>query len=77
MSDSLSLGLDVGSTTVKAVVVDGERIVFSDYRRHNADVRGELADDAKEFVRNSPGLAVGLAAAAGFLLARVFRGSND
>ncbi|MCC6827401.1 MAG: hypothetical protein IT550_04135 [Novosphingobium sp.] len=38
---------------------------------------GELADDAKEFVRNSPGLAVGLAAAAGFLLARVFRGSND
>lgn len=38
---------------------------------------GELADDAKEFVRNSPGLAVGLAAAAGFMLARMLRGSND
>ena len=37
----------------------------------------ELTEDAKEFVRNSPGLAVGLAAAAGFLMARMFRGSND
>ena len=39
---SMAIGLDVGSTTVKAVVMDGERVVFSDYRRHNADVRGEL-----------------------------------
>jgi len=39
---SLALGLDIGSTTVKAVVLRGETIVFSDYRRHNADVRGEL-----------------------------------
>ncbi len=39
---SMAIGLDVGSTTVKAVVMDRERIVFSDYRRHNADVRGEL-----------------------------------
>ncbi|GAA2180019.1 acyl-CoA dehydratase activase-related protein [Brooklawnia cerclae] len=43
MDSSLSLGLDVGSTTVKAVVTRGDRILFSDYRRHNADVRGELA----------------------------------
>ncbi len=40
---SPSLGLDIGSTTVKAVVWDDGRILFSDYRRHNADVRGELA----------------------------------
>ncbi len=38
----LALGLDIGSTTVKAVVLRGDDIVFSDYRRHNADVRGEL-----------------------------------
>jgi ElaB/YqjD/DUF883 family membrane-anchored ribosome-binding protein len=37
----------------------------------------ELAGDAKEFVRNSPGLAVGMAAVAGFMLARIFRASND
>lgn len=37
----------------------------------------ELGDDAKEFVRKSPGLAIGLAAIGGFFLARLFRGSSD
>jgi ElaB/YqjD/DUF883 family membrane-anchored ribosome-binding protein len=37
----------------------------------------ELGEDARELVRKSPGLAVGLAAVGGFLLARLFRGSND
>jgi ElaB/YqjD/DUF883 family membrane-anchored ribosome-binding protein len=32
----------------------------------------EIGEDAKEFVRKSPALAVGVAAAAGFLLARLF-----
>lgn len=33
----------------------------------------ELGTDAKEFVREKPALAVGIAAAAGFMLARLFR----
>ena len=33
----------------------------------------ELGDDAREFVRKSPGLAIGLAAVAGYMIARVFR----
>lgn len=33
----------------------------------------EIGEDAKEFVRKSPALAVGIAAAAGFLLARLIR----
>ena len=33
----------------------------------------QLGEDAREFVRKSPGAAVGLAALAGFLLARLFR----
>ncbi len=37
----------------------------------------ELADDAREFVRKSPGLAVGIAAVAGFLVARALRGNRD
>lgn len=37
----------------------------------------EIGDDAREFVRNSPALAVGIAAAAGFVIARLFSGSND
>ncbi len=37
----------------------------------------ELSEDARQLVRKSPGLAVGIAAVGGFLLARLFRGSND
>lgn len=37
----------------------------------------ELGDDAKEFVRKSPGLAIGIAAVGGFLLARLFKGSSN
>jgi ElaB/YqjD/DUF883 family membrane-anchored ribosome-binding protein len=38
---------------------------------------GELGEDAKEFVRKSPGVAVAIAAAAGFVLARLFKKSNS
>ena len=37
----------------------------------------ELGEDAKEFVRKSPGLAIGLAAAAGFLVSRFFKKSES
>jgi hypothetical protein len=36
----------------------------------------ELGEDAKEFVRKSPGLAVGMAVAAGFLFGRMFAKSK-
>lgn len=38
-----TLGIDIGSTTVKVAVLDGEHdIMFSDYRRHYADIRNTL-----------------------------------
>ena len=37
----------------------------------------ELGEDAKQFVRKSPGLAIGIAAAIGFVFARLFRGSSN
>ena len=47
----LSVGLDVGSTTVKIIVLDeNENIVYKDYRRHFSDVKNTvnaLFDDAK------------------------------
>lgn len=52
------LGIDVGSTTVKAVVLDGNRILFSDYRRHNADVRAELGHLLEDIEDIYPGLVV-------------------
>ena len=38
---------------------------------------GELGEDAKQFVRKSPGVAVAIAAAAGFVIARLFKKSDS
>lgn len=37
----------------------------------------ELGEDVKDFVRKSPGLAIGIAAVAGFALARMLGGNKD
>ena len=37
----------------------------------------ELGDDAKQFVRKSPALALGIAAVAGFLVSRLFKGGSN
>lgn len=37
----------------------------------------ELGNDAREFVRQSPGVAVGIAAVFGYFVARLFSGSRD
>ena len=40
MNNTINIGIDIGSTTVKVVVLDADnQIVFSDYRRHNMNVR--------------------------------------
>jgi predicted CoA-substrate-specific enzyme activase len=59
----LRVGLDIGSTTVKAVVLDQidalDNVLFSDYRRHHANVRatvaGLLEDIHKELVARDRG----------------------
>jgi len=38
---------------------------------------GELGEDAKEFVRKSPGVAVAVAAAVGFVFARLFKKTDS
>ena len=39
------LGIDVGSTTVKVVIInDSNDIIFSDYRRHFANIKETLSD---------------------------------
>ena len=45
MEDLHSLGIDIGSTTVKVVLMDKDmNILFSDYRRHFANIKETLAD---------------------------------
>ena len=49
------LGIDIGSTTVKiAILNEKNEIVFSDYKRHFADIQGTLAiliEEAKQKVK--------------------------
>jgi len=43
------MGLDVGSTTVKVVVLDSkENIIFSEYRRHFSDIRSTIIEIIRE-----------------------------
>ena len=35
----LSLGIDIGSTTAKVVLMDGDRILHEKYERHFSQVR--------------------------------------
>ncbi|MDR0415998.1 MAG: activase, partial [Propionibacteriaceae bacterium] len=55
---AVALGLDVGSTTLKAVLLDGDRILCEEYRRHNADVQAELARLLADLASRFPGLTV-------------------
>ena len=52
ISKDYTLGIDIGSTTVKIAVLDpGLRLLFADYRRHHADIRGTLrllTEEARE-----------------------------
>ncbi|MBO5564898.1 MAG: 2-hydroxyacyl-CoA dehydratase [Lachnospiraceae bacterium] len=43
MEQEYKLGIDIGSTTVKiALLTEDETLLFHDYRRHHADIRGTL-----------------------------------
>ena len=45
ISKDFTLGIDIGSTTVKIAILDpSHRLLFADYRRHHADIRGTLHD---------------------------------
>ncbi len=40
----LTLGIDIGSTTAKIVVVEGQKIIFEKYQRHFSQVRQKTLD---------------------------------
>ena len=39
MEKTYNMGVDVGSTTVKTVILDGDEVIFKEYRRHFSDVK--------------------------------------
>ena len=70
------LGVDIGSTTVKIALLDDDnRIVFSDYKRHFANIREtllELVQEARDLLTRKPPAG----AAADILLKPVITGSG-
>ena len=43
ISKDYTLGIDIGSTTVKVAVLDpAHNLMFSDYKRHHADIQDTL-----------------------------------
>ena len=54
-----SLGIDIGSTTVKAAILgEQNELLFADYRRHYADIQGTLADLIEEAMNRLSDLSV-------------------
>ena len=44
-----TLGIDIGSTTVKIAILDEDhKLLFSDYKRHFANIRETLSDLLQE-----------------------------
>ena len=68
---ALNVGIDVGSTTVKVVVLDGEELLFTHYERHMSQVRTkalEILNSAKD-VLSGHELRVSISGSAGMGLA--------
>jgi len=73
--NTLSLGIDIGSTTAKAVVLEGDSILFQIYERHLSQVRTktlEILEQAEPYLRDrsftvsiSGSAGLGMAEAAG------------
>ena len=55
MNELLHVGLDVGSTTVKIVVMnDNKNTIYSDYRRHFSDTKKTVCDVLEELLLKYP-----------------------
>lgn len=55
---TLQIGLDIGSTTIKTAVLDGDRLVYSLYRRHHSDIMRELSRVFQDCVDALPDVPV-------------------
>ncbi len=70
MEKSLSLGIDVGSTTTKLVLLDGDEIIYESYKRHLSMIKRTLAamltelrdklqiDEARVSISGSAGMGI-------------------
>ena len=56
VNETLYLGIDIGSTTVKSVVLsDQDEVLYSSYERHNAQVKETLIKELEDVQTHFPG----------------------
>ena len=56
MKKLIHIGLDIGSTTVKIVILDTENnVIYKDYRRHFSDTKTTMYDLLQEIIKMYPG----------------------
>lgn len=71
--NDIFLGIDVGSTTVKLVAMDGaDNILYQNYQRHHTDIKAtarELFVDAQKVIGDAP-LSVAITGSGGLLLSQ-------
>ena len=69
----IKVGIDIGSTTVKVVILDeNDGVLYQSYERHFAKVREKAVEQLKkaaEFLRNNP-LTVAVTGSAGLGVAK-------
>ena len=52
MNNILHVGVDVGSTTVKIVVLDSElNVLFEDYKRHYSDTNNTICSGVEDLIQ--------------------------
>lgn len=53
MKKTLHVGLDIGSTTVKIVILDDNKnIIYSNYERHFSDTKTTLYNVLNQFIKD-------------------------
>ena len=70
---TLHIGIDVGSTTVKLAILDDEdRVLWSIYQRHHADVRATIVDVLRQAAEAYPSepMTIAITGSGGLLLSQ-------
>lgn len=56
VAESWQMGLDIGSTTIKLALFQGDQLVYHSYRRHKSDIKGSVIAVFEEIKAKFPGI---------------------
>ena len=71
MTNKISIGLDVGSTTIKTAVLDeNKNIIYSSYQRHYSDIKKTLVDVLNEILKRFDSFSIMVTGSGGIAVSR-------